>query len=205
MTEIPEIGVLTIGHSNHSLENFIALLRRHSATAIADVRSSPYSKIYPQFNREPLQNSLKAHGINYVFLGRELGGRPDDPGCYSEGRVQYRRLAQTELFKQGISRIVNGARSHRMVLLCAEAEPLVCHRALLVAPDLAALGVPVSHIRADGSLETHDEAMRRLVEMLGMPETDLFRTKEEVIADACALQERRVAYASEPASEKASA
>lgn len=205
MTEIPEIGVLTIGHSNHSREEFIALLRSHSANAVADVRSSPYSKIYPQFNREPLQHSLRLNGIRYVFLGRELGGRPDDPTCYVEGRVQYRRLAQTELFRQGISRVVNGARIYRTVLLCAEAEPLVCHRALLVAPELAALGVPVVHIRSDGRLEPHDEAMRRLVEMLGMIEQDLYRTREEVIVDACALQERRVAYVSEPANEKASA
>jgi len=204
MSESPDI-VLTIGHSNHSLENFVALLHSHNATAIADVRSSPYSKMYPQFNREPLQNSLKAHGVSYIFLGRELGGRPEDPTCYAEGRVQYRRLARTELFKQGISRVLNGTRTYRTVLLCAEAEPLVCHRALLVAPELAALGISVAHIRGDGTLEAHGEAMRRLVEMLGMPETDLFRTREEVIADACTLQERRVAYVSEPAGEKASA
>ncbi len=205
MTEKHDAGVLTIGHSNHPLQDFIALLRTYGATAIADVRSSPYSKIYPQFNRESLQNSLKSSEISYVFLGRELGGRPDDPTCYADGRVQYRRLAQTELFKQGISRVLNGARSYRTVLLCAEAEPLVCHRALLVAPELTALGMPVAHIRSDGTLESHDEAMRRLVEMLGMPERDLYRTREEVIADACAMQERRVAYVSEPASEKASA
>lgn len=205
MTETTDKSVLTIGHSNHSLDDFFDLLRRYAATAVADVRSSPYSKLYPQFNREPLQNSLKTHGITYVFLGRELGGRPDDPSCYVEGRVQYRRLAQTQLFKQGLDRVQKGAQSYRTVLLCAEAEPLVCHRTLLVARELRALGIAVDHIRANGDLEPHEEAMHRLVEMLGMPERDLYRTNEEVIEDAIAAQEARVAYDGELTSEKASA
>ena len=181
------------------------LLRGHAITAVADVRSAPYSRLNPQFNREDLRNALKANRISYVFLGRELGGRPADRSCYFEGRVQYRKLAQTPLFKKGVDRVLRGAESYRVVLLCAEAEPLVCHRALLVAQELASVGTDVVHIRADGTLEPHAIAMWRLVETLGLSNHDLYRTKEDIIADACAVQEKRVAYSYEQLSEKASA
>jgi uncharacterized protein (DUF488 family) len=174
-------------------------------TAVADVRSSPYSRSNPQFNRKPFQNSLKLSGIAYVFLGRELGGRPSDPNCYVDGKVQYRKLAGTPLFMKGLERILTGARSYRIALLCAEAEPLVCHRALLIGQELAAIGMPVGHIHANGRLESHAEAMSRLIQMVGLSDKDLYCTKEQIIADACARQEKRVAYGSEEMSEKASA
>jgi uncharacterized protein (DUF488 family) len=204
MNPTSDITVLTIGHSNHPLMHFVSLLRTHRVTAIADVRSSPYSRSNPQFNRTLLQESLKAQGIAYVFLGRELGGRPDDPGCYLEGKVQYRKLAQTPLFKKGLGRLVKGARSHRIALACAEAEPLVCHRTILVAQELVLTGVQVSHVHANGRLESHAEAMSRLVGLLGLSDKDLYRTKEEIIADACALQGKRIAYESLDMSERAS-
>lgn len=186
--------ILTIGHSNHSLEEFIALLRQHGVTACADVRSSPYSRRHPAFNREPLQEALKQHGIAYVFLGHELGGRPSDPGCYEQGQVRYRRVAQSELFKTGLERVIRGAESHRLALVCAEREPLVCHRTLLVSRALEARGVAVTHIRADGHLETHADAMTRLLGMVGMAQPDLFRSREKMIEEACARQEQRIAY-----------
>lgn len=195
--------VLTIGHSNHPLERFIELLRAHEVTAVADVRSAPYSRFNPNFNREPFQEVLKEHGIAYVFLGRELGARSKDPTCYEQGRVQYRKLAQTDLFRAGLQRVVRGGHSYRLALLCAEKEPLACHRALLVSRELEGLGVPVAHIHADGNLEPHAEAMTRLLGMLGMSDTDLFRTKEELIAEACALQEQQIAYVDEDMREEA--
>jgi len=205
MSNRAAMTVLTIGHSNHHLGNLVALLCFHGVTAVADVRSSPYSRSNPQFNREEFQESLKLNGISYVFLGRELGGRPDNASCYVDGKVQYRKLAETPIFRKGLERVLRGARSHRIVLLCAEAEPLVCHRALLVAQELAGMGIPVSHIHANGRLESHAEAMCRLVEMVGLPETDLYRTRDQIIADACALQEKRIAYDNRQVSEKASA
>jgi len=205
MSNIADTTVLTIGHSNHELGNLVALLCSHRVTAVADVRSAPYSRSNPQFNREQFQESLKLNGIAYVFLGRELGGRPDNASCYVDGKVQYRKLAETPVFRKGLERVLRGARSHRIALLCAEAEPLVCHRALLVAQELAGIGIPVNHIHANGTLESHGEAMCRLVEMVGLPETDLYRTKEQIIADACAVQEKRIAYDNRQMSEKASA
>jgi uncharacterized protein (DUF488 family) len=89
------IEVLTIGHSTHPIETFLGLLHQHGVTAVADVRSAPYSRFNPQFNKDALEHDLKEHGIRYVFLGRELGARSDDPSCYDKGRVQYGRLART--------------------------------------------------------------------------------------------------------------
>ncbi|MBI2502151.1 MAG: DUF488 domain-containing protein [Candidatus Latescibacteria bacterium] len=189
--------VLTIGHSNHSLETFMSLLRRHDVTALADVRSAPYSRFNPHFNRDALERSLSAHGIRYVFLGRELGARPDDRSCYENGRVQYARLAHTDLFRSGIERIARGANDYRIALMCAEKEPLECHRTLLVARALAEIGIAVQHILADGGLESHDAAMERLLDIAGLPHQDLFRSRDELIAEALARQEERVAYVDE--------
>ncbi|WP_043341657.1 DUF488 domain-containing protein [Belnapia moabensis] len=190
-------SLLTIGHSNHPLEMFLALLRQHGVTAVADVRSAPFSRFNPQYNKVELERGLKAEGIRYVFLGRELGARSDDPACYEGGRVRYARLACTEAFRQGIERLCRGALEHRIVCLCAEKEPLECHRTLLVARALEAEGVEVTHIHADGGLEPNTMAMERLLDVTGLPREDLFRSREELVAEALARQEEKVAYVDE--------
>ena len=189
--------VFTIGHSTHSLEAFLALLQKHGVTAIADVRSAPFSRFNPQFNKDALERSLKAAGIKYVFLGRELGARSDDPSCYENGRVQYGRLAQTALFRSGIERVIRGAQEQRIALMCAEKEPLECHRTLLVARALDQQGIAVAHILSDGRLETHRDAMERLLDVTGLPREDLFRSREDLLAQALARQEVKVAYVDE--------
>ncbi len=186
--------VLTIGHSTHSLEAFLALLQQHDVTALADVRSAPYSRFNPQFNRDAIEQGLIARGIKYVFLGRELGARSDDRSCYENGRVQYSLLARTDLFRTGIERVVRGASDHRVVLMCAEKEPLECHRALLVARALTDLGIVVQHILANGRLESHEATMERLLDVVGLPHRDLFRSEDELIEEALVRQEERVAY-----------
>jgi uncharacterized protein (DUF488 family) len=189
--------VLTIGHSTHALDSFVTLLRRHEVTAVADVRSAPYSRFNPQFNREALDQTLRACGMKYVFLGRELGARSDDPSCYENGRVQYARLARSELFRAGIERVMHGADDHRIALMCAEREPLECHRTLLVARTLDALDVPVMHILSDGRAESHNAAMGRLLNLLGLPQQELYRSRRDLIAEALVRQEQRVAYVDE--------
>lgn len=186
--------VFTIGHSTHTLEAFVALLHRYGVTVVADVRSTPYSRTNPQFSKEALDHGLKTHGIAYVFLGRELGARSDDPSCYENGRVQYSRLAQSPLFRRGLDRVMRGLRNHRIALMCAEKEPLECHRTLLVARALDERGVPVQHILADSRLESHADAMERLLDVTGVPHQDLFRSRQDLIAEALARQEERVAY-----------
>lgn len=189
--------VYTIGHSAHTIEAFLELLRKHDVTAVADVRSAPFSRFNPQFNKKTLQGTLAAHGIKYAFLGRELGARPDDPACYENGRVQYARLARTGSFQVGLNRVMQGASEHRIALMCAEKEPLECHRTLLVARALAAQGVEIAHILADGSLEPHEGAMTRLLDIAGLPQQDLLGSREQLIEEAMARQEQRIAYVDE--------
>lgn len=187
--------VLTIGHSTHALEVFTGLLRRHRVSAVADVRSAPYSRFNPQFNRELLIEALEVEGIRYVFLGRELGGRSDDPACYEDGRIRYDRVAATESFRSGLDRVVDGAARYRIALMCAEKEPLECHRTLLVARALDEQGVDVAHIHADGGLEPHQSAMDRLLDIQKLPHKgDLSGTREDFIGTAIAKQAQRVAY-----------
>ena len=187
--------VFTIGHSIHSIEAFLELLDRHHVAAVADVRSAPYSRFNPQFNRDMLEHSLRTHGIRYVFLGKELGARSEDPSCYEAGRVQYSRLARTELFRSGLERVIRGSQEYRLALMCAEKDPLECHRTLLVAQALVERGLSVCHILADGSLELHENSLTRLLESEDRSQDDLFRSREDRIADALARQERRIAYA----------
>lgn len=193
MTDI----VFTIGHSTQPIERFVALLRQHGITALADVRSKPYSRMNPQFNREALKEALRDDGIAYVFLGKELGARSTDRSCYHNGKVQYSLLAQTEPFRHGLGRVQGGARKHRIALMCAEKEPLDCHRTILVSRELDALGVEVRHILGDGRLETHRDAMSRLIRQLHLPEEDMFKSREEVLEEAYRLQGERIAFTEE--------
>jgi uncharacterized protein (DUF488 family) len=195
MSASMQYTVFTIGHSTHEQGRFIALLCQHGITALCDVRSKPYSRMNPQFNREELEKSLIAGGIAYRFLGKELGARSDDPACYEDGKLQYTRLAQTELFKCGLKRVLSGMKDgFRIALMCAEKEPLECHRTILVARHLVALGVHIEHIHADGHLESHEAALARLSRMLNLREDDMFHSREELLADAYQRQEDRIAY-----------
>ena len=191
--------VFTIGHSNHSLETFLELLQEHGIAEVADVRSSPYSRYTPHFNHDGLTWALEQAGIGYVFLGAELGGRPTDLSHYdADGRVRYDRLADTDLFDDGIREIINGADEHRIALMCTERDPLDCHRTLLVARALTERDVAVEHILADGDLENHGAAMNRLLDVFKLPRNgDLFRSRGEVISDALTRQAKKVAYVGE--------
>ena len=184
--------VLTIGHSNHPLDVFVNLLLTHDVTAVADVRSVPYSRHNPQFNHELLEKALKTNGIEYIFLGRELGARSDDRSCYENGRIQYARLARTDLFRGGIERVISSTRDYRVALMCAEREPLECHRTLLVACVLAERGVVIEHIFPDGRLEPHEATLERLLDAAN--QEDLFLSREERLAEALARQEELISY-----------
>lgn len=187
--------ILTIGHSTHALEAFVGLLQRYEVTKVGDVRSTPYSRYTPQFNRESLSNGLAAFGLEYVFFGLELGGRSDDPSCFENGRIRYDRLSATDRFQQGLKRLICEATGGRIALMCAEKEPLECHRTLLLAPALEANGVAVEHILADGGLEAHGAAVERLVAIHGDEQQgELFATVGDRIELAIAKQAERIAY-----------
>ena len=193
--------ILTIGHSNHSLDAFVGLLQQHRVTALADVRSVPYSRFNRQFNRENLSKALGASGIRYVYLGRELGGRSDDRSCYEHGHIRYDLLAVMPGFQDGLRRVMHGAESYRIVLMCAEKEPLHCHRTLLVGQELAKRGAKVAHILPDGKLEPHEEAMTRLLAEFDISaDDDLFRRgmpRDELVTEAISRQARNIGHALE--------
>ncbi|HEY6733645.1 MAG TPA: DUF488 domain-containing protein [Roseiarcus sp.] len=183
----------TVGHSNHSIEKFICLLTANGITAVADVRSRPFIRRHPQFNKERLASALTQPGIAYVFLGKELGARSEDPSCYENGKVQYPRLAATAAFKAGIERVLAGAAKFRLALMCAEMEPLDCHRTLLVSRALESAGASLAHILADGSVESQEKTMSRLIDLVGLPKEDLFE-RGDLIAAACRIREDKIAY-----------
>lgn len=187
----------TIGHSNHEFDAFLHLLRQFAITALGDVRSHPYSRYAPQYNRDALKKALTDAGIAYVFLGKELGARSSNPACYKHGKVQYDRLAVEAIFSEGIQRVTQGMERHQIALMCAEKDPLDCHRALLVTRKLSSLGIPVSHIHADGTLETQDAMESRLLQACRLPEGDMFKTRSEFVSEAYAIQGEKVAYQDE--------
>jgi uncharacterized protein (DUF488 family) len=189
-----ELIVFTVGHSSHSIEDFIALLNTHGIEAIADVRSSPYSKFNPQFNREVLQNSLSRAGVTYVFLGDELGARRSEPDCYVDQRVSFNRVAQTRLFQEGLRRIVQGAAKMRIALMCAEKDPLMCHRTILVARYLRSKVDQIFHILEDATLETQVAADERLLRDYELQDNDLFIPFEERVAQAYTRRGNEIAY-----------
>lgn len=184
----------TIGHSTHTIEVFIDLLKMHAITAVGDVRSSPYSKFTPQFNRENLQKVLKEQHIAYVFLGKELGPRSEDPSCYVDGKVQYARLSQTDLFRSGIERLRKGMKAYRIALLCAEKDPIVCHRMILVCRAFRSEPLAIRHILENGDIEELTESERRLLHALRMPQLRLFESPEDLIQRAYDVQGGRIAY-----------
>ena len=189
--------VLTVGHSSHDVDDFISLLQRHEVTAVADVRSAPFSQFAPQFNQARLKERLVKAGIGYVFLGEQLGARSRDRSCYVDGRVQYDRLAQTEGFKEGLERLLSGLEAERVAVMCTEKDPLDCHRTLLVARALIDRGVEVGHILSDGRLETDDEAMHRLLRQQDLEQPELLRSLDERLSAAIQLQEQQIAYVDE--------
>lgn len=150
--------IFTIGHSNQPLERLIALLRQHHIDVLADVRSQPYSRYVPHFNAEPLKAALVAAGLQYVYLGAELGGMPRDPALQdADGNVDYGRVAASALFQAGIDRVESGLAKYRVTLMCAEENPSHCHRRKLITPALLTRGIDVLHIRGDGQLESETE------------------------------------------------
>src|SRR5437660_8680013 len=151
-------AVYTVGHSNHSLEEFLNLLDKHRIEVLVDTRSHPYSKYVAHFNREDLQSALRQSGVKYLFLGSELGGRPAEEEYYDDdGHVLYFRVAQSPVFLEGIERLEAGSRQYRVALLCSEEDPAVCHRHLLVGRVLADRGADIRHIRGDGTIQAYAE------------------------------------------------
>jgi uncharacterized protein (DUF488 family) len=190
--------LFTVGHSNHECEKLLDLLARHQISAVADVRSQPYSQYTPQFNRETLEAALARRRIKYVFMGRELGARRDERECYVAGQARYDRIRTLPAFLEGLERLRRGIKTQRIALLCSEKDPLQCHRTILICRQLRA-EMAIEHILDDGTIEPHSAAETRLLELLGLPEGDLFSSREDMLARAYDKQAETIAYVEQPA------
>lgn len=188
--------LFTVGHSTHTVEAFVNLLKQHSINAVCDVRSQPYSKYNPQFNREVLQNELRNNEIYYVFLGKELGARSENPDCYIDGKIQYSYLVDESLFQAGIGRLKQEMKKHIIALMCAEKDPITCHRMVLVCREMRSIAKKIKHILPDGIIETNEEAENRLLSNLKIV-PDMFNNKIECIENAYDKQGQKIAYIKE--------
>jgi uncharacterized protein (DUF488 family) len=164
--------IKTIGHSNHPIERFVDLLKAGGVEAVVDVRSTPYSRRFPQFGRERLAQSLSAAGILYRYEGAALGGKPKDGAGYDA-------LAGRPEFKAALDRLITSSADATLCLMCAEKEPLDCHRTVLVSRRLAERGVEIEHLLADGRRKPHAVLEEELLATSGEGAPDLFTTSED--------------------------
>jgi uncharacterized protein (DUF488 family) len=205
------MDLYTIGHSNYEIETFVSLLKKHEVNAVADVRSHPYSRFMPHFNRTPLQQILAKENIHYVFLGKELGARSDNLQCYVDGKAVYEKIAATDKFQEGIQRILKGLVKHKISLMCAEKDPITCHRAILVCQHIHHPDLNINHILKGGDLESHIQLEERMLTKHGLTEftedrekqlqlslfeqpKSILPTKEESLKKAYQLQGNEIAY-----------
>lgn len=189
------VTIYTIGHSNHSAVRFIDLLRGAGIGCVADVRSTPFSRRNPQFSQKPLTASLKDSGIEYWFLGDALGARPKDPECWEDGKVSYARIAASAAFQEAIHALIEESHAKRIALMCAEKEPLDCHRTILVGRALAQRDTELAHIHADGRVESQDELEQRLLH-LAREQIDLLSSRDAALARAYDKRGRQMAFTS---------
>lgn len=187
-------GVLTIGHSTLPLATFLSMLEREGVAEVADVRSAPFSRRVPHFNRDDIRVALKDRGIGYVFLGEALGGRPRASHLYRDGIADYEKMAREPAFLGGIDRVIGDAKEHRIVLMCTERDPLDCHRCLLVGRALSERHVSLEHILANGEVAAQRDIEERLLALAGSATDDMFATRAERLARAYRLRAQKAAY-----------
>ena len=158
------LQIFTVGHSNHSIEEFVALLLTHGVQMLVDVRSQPYSRYSPHFNREALAAALTASGIRYHFMGDSLGGRPQQADLYDPGeeRPNYARQRATPLYQEGVRQLLEVAGRQPTAIMCSEGDPAHCHRSLLIGPSLFALDVIVLDIYPDGQVKVAEPPVEQL-------------------------------------------
>ena len=193
---IPARPILTIGHSRHSWERFTTLLAGAGVETIADIRSAPRSRFSPQFNKDAMAAALAARSVEYIFLGKELGGRPQSRELYTDGVADYEKMAASPEFRLGLERLMETAARAATWRQCAP-KPIrsKCHRCLLVGRALAAKGADVRHILASAEIVTHAEVEDRLLSLENLAEVDLLpSSREERLAEAYRARSRRAGY-----------
>jgi uncharacterized protein (DUF488 family) len=186
--------IYTIGYSCHTLNSFVHILQRYGISAVADVRSQPYSRFKPEFNQDKLSKSLKEIGLIYVFLGDLCGARIEAPECYINGKVSYSLIARHPKYLKGIDRILKGTQKYTIALMCAEKDPISCHRTILICRTLLTRGLSIKHILCDGTIEDHHDSELRLMRILNLDQPNMFVTEEQRLEKAYNLQADKIAY-----------
>jgi uncharacterized protein (DUF488 family) len=189
--------IYTIGYASHTVESFVAALKKFNVTAIADVRSTPYSKFKPEFNRENLKNSLAKDQIEYVFLGENIGARINAPECYRNGQADYDLIAKHALFQEGIDRLLRGMKKFTIAMMCAEKDPINCHRTILICRELKKYEIRICHIIDSNTCEAHPDAELRLMKLYHLEQPQLFMKDSERLEAAYSRQSEKIAYVAE--------
>lgn len=187
--------LFTVGHSTHPFTHFASLLRMNGITAIADVRSAPYSRYNPQYNRETLKAALESVGIAYSHLGPQLGAMREEPESYGPGGlVDFTKTALTANFLEGIQRIKTGLNRYSIAMMCAERDPITCHRNLLITRFIRDELTEISHVRGDGTIETQEQLESRVLAECKLPQRDLFRSREDLVTLAYDMLAKKNAF-----------
>lgn len=186
--------IFSLGHSSLAFPRFLDLLQNAQVTAVADVRTSPFSRRFPWFSQREMKEGLKGAGIAYAFLGKELGGRPTSPQLYRGSVADYCAMSKTDLFNSGIDRVLHGSKAHRIAMVCSERDPLHCHRCLLVGRKLADLDISVTHLNFEGGRETQSQVEDRLLREEKLFASDLLKSHSDRLAEAYLKRSRQVAY-----------
>jgi uncharacterized protein (DUF488 family) len=194
---VPEnknITIYTIGHSNHSFEHFISLLEEYGIKLVIDVRSVPYSRFCPHFNKKEIAQSLLDVGIGYDFHGVELGARPTDLGLYVDKQVDFTLLAQQPGFQNAVENIIALSADKQIALMCSEKDPLKCHRTILIGRELKKQGVCLQHILSDAGLIGQDDVEKSLIKFhkLFVSGKSLFDSDIDLVGKAYDLQAKRI-------------
>ncbi len=189
--------LFTIGYSCFTNADFLHAIRQYGISAVADVRSQPFSKFKPDYNRETIKAFLRDNGIYYVFLGNECGARISAPECYIDGKADYALISRHPLFRKGLKRIVDGLLNHNIALMCAEKDPIMCHRTILICKNLRNDVKEIEHILCDGDIEPQDHIEERLLSMVHLDGPDLLRTHAQLVEEAYRIQGDSIAYVDE--------
>jgi len=186
----------TIGHSSHPFNRFVTCLKTYQVDTLIDVRSNPYSRFHPQYRYKNLKAGLPDAHIDYIFLGKKLGARSNEPAHYIDGRLSYRLLAKSPVFQKGLKELLRMTREARVCIMCAEKDPLGCHRMLLVCRHLRHQPLNIRHILADGSAESHQKTEKRLINLAGLDQPDLFPPPGDLVERAYDLRAEAVTFGS---------
>lgn len=196
----------TIGHSGHSLKKFIALLNNYKINCLVDVRSNPHSKFHDHFNRKNLSAALQMENIQYVFMGKEFGARRNEPELYnSEGQLDFEKTMKHKLFLSGVERIKDGlSKGYTIAFMCAEKNPLNCHRSMLVARYFFENGFHPVHILESGDSIDQAKIISILIDtyypnrnQISLIPEENFEDEQELYKKAYNIKNREIGYVME--------